>query len=144
MRTSAIGRRSLWSALGALTIVLGGLVLGPVSSAGAATRPFAGTYEFFITGSSPGTLVLLRDGALEGAVGTWSKSRHVVTIDLQGNPAGPVICLNFHQPPFCNYTDIYVGTKTSTGIAGTVTAYVGTATQAVGSTPFSAVRTGRP
>jgi hypothetical protein len=144
MRTSAIGRRSLWFALAGLTVVLGGLVLGPVSNAGAATHPpVAGTYEVFITGYSPFSLVLLKDRAVEGG-GSWSISHHVVTADVTGNPAPTVICLNFHQPPFCNYTDVYVGPKTSTGIAGTVTAYVGTATQAVSSSPFYAVRTGRP
>jgi hypothetical protein len=145
MRRSMGIRPLLRSGLIALTIVLasGVWLVGSQEAADATTThpPVAGTYEVSATGFTPFSLVLLRNRTLAGG-GSWSVDRHVVTVQTAGTPAPIVICLNFHQPPMCNYSGTYAGTRTSIGFAGMALAYVGT--HAFMTYSLNAVRTGKP
>ncbi len=136
------------SGLLALAIMLGTgatWLLGPAAGA-AAMHPTAGTYEVYVQGYSPFSLVLEHDHSVgSGNSGSWAVQKHVVTIQLQGGPAGILICSHAGQPPNCDYSSTYVGPKTTGGIAsssapGTATGYVGS--YPVITQPFYAVRTG--
>ena len=134
------------------TIILGALVATffPTATAGAALKPTVGTYEVYVSQSAPFSWVLERNHTVASAgvsdpSSSWSVLRHVVTVHLEGSPAGPIICLHAGQPPNCLASSTYVGPKSVNGIAsstdqGTVTDYVGT--EAVLSDSFYAVRTG--
>lgn len=99
-----------------------------------------------VQGDSPFSIVLERNHTVgPGNSGSWSISKRVVTIQLQGGPAGIILCSHAGQPPNCTASSTYVGPKTAGGIAspsapGTTTDYVGSF--AVLTQPFYAVRTG--
>jgi hypothetical protein len=126
----------------------GSWALGPMQPADATTHhPVMGTYQMYISGGVlVGTTVLLKDHTVSNPSGTWSSHRHVVTIQEAGGQAPVIDCLQHGQPPVCNFTDVFTGPVTLTGIAsstspGTANAYIGSGL--VDSTSFWAVRTGR-
>jgi hypothetical protein len=135
-------------------VILGALIvtLVPTATAGAAMKPTAGIYQVYESQSASFSWVLERNHTVAMAgvsdpSSSWSVLRHVVTVHLEGAPAGTIICLHAGQQPNCLASSTYVGPKTVNGIAsstdqGTVTDYVGT--EAVLSNSFYAVRTGGP
>ncbi len=133
-------------ALAFLPVFATAWLVGSALPAGAAMHPVTGTYQWFVQGSPAQTLTLLRHhvvGAPDS--GTWSVSKHVVTVQLQGAPAGASKCQEADQPSNCTYSSVATGPKTATGIAsasspGTWTGYIGSL--ALVTEPFYAVRTG--
>jgi hypothetical protein len=139
--------KRLVSAVAILELLAAAWLVGSALPAGASTNPVSGTYQWYVQGSSPQTFVLMRNHTVGSpSDGTWSLSRHLVTVKVQGPPAGFVQCQKAGQPPNCTYGSVSTGPRTSTGIAsqsspGTWTGYVGSL--AVVTEPFYAVRTGR-
>jgi hypothetical protein len=138
--------KRLISALAVLQILAAGWLVGSALPASASSHPVAGTYQWYVQGTSSQTVVLWRNHTVGSPnSGTWSVSRRVVTVQVQGAPAGAPQCQKAGQPPNCTYSSVSTGRKTSTGIAsqsspGTWTGYIGSL--AVVTQPFYAVRTG--
>jgi len=147
IRGHRVFRWLLWSF--GLAIALAGGFIGSAPSANAVTahHPVAGTYQAFAPDLSPPyALVLLPNHTVQGSTWTWSVHKHIVTIEGSGGPAMPILCLQHHQPPQCEFNDVSTGPKTSGGIAsqqapGSASVYVGNAF--LFSSPFWAVRTGK-
>ncbi len=126
------------------------MVLGPATNAAAAAMHHtAGTYQLNQTGAVEGssTIVLEHDHTVQPNDGSssWSVQHRVVTIEVEGGQAGPIICGHNGQPLDCHTYATFVGPKTATGIAsqsdeGQATGYVGT--HPVLTWSFYAVRTG--
>jgi len=135
------------SVVAILQVLAAAWLVGSASPAGASAHTVPGSYQWYVQGSSPQTIVLARNHTVGSpGTGTWSVSKHVVIVKIQGAPAGFVQCQKAGQPPNCTYSSVSMGRKTSTGIAsqsspGTWSGYVGSL--AVVSDPFYAVRTGR-
>ena len=107
----------------------------------------SGTYQLFVQGDSPETLVLLHDHTVGPPPnsGTWAVQNREVTVDLVGGQAPVITCLRAGQGPTCYFTSQFSGPKTPSGIAsqaapGVANAYVGS--DLVLSEPFWAVHTG--
>ncbi len=138
--------KRLVSAVAILELLAASWLVGSALPAGASTRPVFGTYQWYVQGTSPQTYFLMRNHTVGSpSDGTWSLSRHFMTVKVQGSAAGFVQCQKAGQPPSCTYSSVSTGRKTSTGIAsqsspGTWTGYVGSL--AVVTEPFYAVRTG--
>ena len=122
------------------------LLVGSALPVGASTHPVAGTYKWYVQGITVQTVVLLRNHTAGSPnSGTWSVSRGVISVRLQGASAGAFECEKYGQPPDCAYNAVSAGRKTSTGIAshsspGTWTGYIGSLPLVTES--FYAVRTG--
>jgi hypothetical protein len=151
MATLIHSRRALRWGLSPFLIAIGlaGGLAGSAPPAGTVVihHPVAGTYDAFAPNlTGPFTLVLLRNGTVEGSSWTWSVHKHVVTIEGSSGTAPVITCLNNLQPPGCAYYDVSTGPKTAAGIAsqqapGLATVYVGS--DPVSSSPFWGVRTGK-
>ena len=119
------------------------------SPAAAESHWVRGTYQVFIEGNSPETMILLANHTL-GPVGSytdgsWAVQKHEVSITYTGGQAPFIACEEAGLGVICYFTITYDGPKTMTGIAsegapGTANAYVGS--NLVESEPFWAVRTG--
>ena len=150
MQTKVRDRRRLrWvlSCVFAVTTVGGLVVSAPGAGAVGGPHSIAGTYRAFAPNfSGPVTLVLLPNHSVEGSLSSWTQNGTFVTIVAFGGPASPIVCVQHHQPPTCNYNDVSTGPKTPTGIAsqqvpGSAGIYVGGALLLT--SPFWAVRTGK-
>jgi hypothetical protein len=134
------------SAAVVLPVLTAACLVSVASPADAATHPVAGTYQWFVQGNAAQTVVLLSNHTVQAPnSGTWAVSRHVITVQMQGAPAGAFECQKYGQPPGCTYGTVSTGPRTSTGIASSSTP--GTWTGTIGSVdlvtePFYAVRTG--
>ncbi len=137
--------KRLISTVAVLQVLGAAWLVGSALPAGA-SHPVAGTYQWFVQVNAEQTVVLLSNHTVGSPnSGTWSVSSRVVTVTLQGAPAGALECQKYNQPPNCAYSAVSTGRKTPAGIAtqsrpGTWTGYIGSL--ALVTSPFYAVRTG--